>query len=265
MNQKVTCLHYRYLGDVTTLFNDHIIRFPFVSFCARVQTETMRSVYVHLPLVSLLLLLPITTNAQDSDSRPDPSTPPRESAEDRARDREFERLDTINRESRARALSRLSSTGTLVPDRIDPSGPDLDVVSRNSARQNMMALAAEVQALYDIGGTTTLSADLGEDIESRSETAADMARELLDFVNRGIAPLPADSVSLPEDRYQARSLELVTLYMDILEPTAELIFTDVLDLEKLDRVRSGLATIEALAEALPDSDFDVSLTHTPVP
>ena len=135
----------------------------------------MRFFRTCLVLGSVLSLYAIRADAQESDPQPSSpnsessrSTPRRESAEDRSRNREFERFDTIDRNLRARALSRLASTGTLIRDRIESRGPDLEIVRRIEARENLMVLAGGLQALYDLGATTEHDPEFWRQLESRT-------------------------------------------------------------------------------------------------
>jgi hypothetical protein len=142
-----------------------------------------------------------------------------------------------------------------VPERIDNKGPDLEMVQRNGARENLMVLARELQALYDLGGAPVTSAGMRNEIELRSEVAVDAARKLIDFINRGTDPPSTDPVRIARARYDEHVLHLATLYMSIVESISGLIDSDVLDIRKLDDVRSGLRTIEVLTGELPQSAF----------
>ena len=164
---------------------------------------------------------------------------------------------------RRRSFDQLAATGTLIPGRASARDQEPVIVGRNEAGSNMTALACQLQALYDIGGTSVLSATLTEEIESRSAALAEAVGFLLDFVNQATDPPVAEPVSIPEERYEDLVLRMVMLYLSLVDPLTESINGEVQDPEKLEQVRSGLSTMEALVAALPESEFSISLSRAP--
>ena len=164
---------------------------------------------------------------------------------------------------RRRSLDQLAATGTLIPGRAAERDRGREIYGRNQAGANMTALACQLQALYDIGGTSVLSAALTEEIESRSVALAEAVGFLLDFVNQATDPPVAEPVSIPEERYGELVLSIVNLYLSLVDPLTESINSEVQDPERLEQFRSGLATIEALVVALPESEFSVSQSRVP--
>ena len=76
-------------------------------------------------------------------------------------------------------------------------------------------------------------------------------------------PPVAEPVSIPEERYEDLVLRMVMLYLSLVDPLTESINGEVQDPEKLEQVRSGLSTMEALVAALPESEFSISLSRAP--
>jgi hypothetical protein len=223
----------------------------------------MRPLFSLLGLGSLLLLQPMTTYAQEADCVPaEPPPDVRELIDHQATP--TVRLGAGNRQS----LGQLAVTGTLIPGRAADRDQETPIYGRSEAGSNMMALACQLQALYDIGGASVPSAALTEEIESRSAALAQAVGFLLDFANQATEPPVAEPVSIPEERYGELVLRIVNLYLSLVDPLTESINlesinSDVQDLETLELVRSGLTTMEALVVALPDSEFTVSQSRAP--
>ena len=53
----------------------------------------------------------------------------------------------------------------------------------------------------------------------------------------------------------------MSLFRQLIDPTVRLIAGDILDLEMLNQVRSGFATMEALILTLPDSSGRQTVDH----
>ena len=83
----------------------------------------------------------------------------------------------------------------------------------------------------------------------------DAVSSLLGFVNQVRSSTEAEPFSNPEERYDARTLRLVNLYLGLVDPLTRFVNGDALNAEDLDQVQSGLTTIEALATSLPESEF----------
>jgi hypothetical protein len=147
-----------------------------------------------------------------------------------------------NANSRLGDISRLSTTGTLTSS------------NRNDAQEDMREMAGQLQALYDMGGEE-LSGDDLEEIEDRSEELADAVSNLLGLVNQVRRPTEAEPVSVPDEDFDRRSLRMVTLYVDLVDPLTEFVSGEQLDSDELDQLRSGLMMIEALTAALPESEL----------
>ncbi len=141
-------------------------------------------------------------------------------------------------------LARLATTGTLRGS------------NQNRARDSMVELAEQLQALYDIGGASEgPDDDVVEEIRDRSEDLAEAAGTLLEFVTQIRGGSEDDAPRVPDESYDRRTLRMVNAYLDMLEPLREFVNGEALEGEALDQLRSGLATIEALTLLLPETDF----------
>ena len=150
---------------------------------------------------------------------------------------------------RARALAEAN----LPPPRRAP------IYDRTDALEDLWALATELQGLYDLRSTGVLDSDARSEIESRSKRSIDDARIVIDFINGGgHAPLAAP-VLIPTESFQERVERLMTLFRQLIDPTVRLIAGDILDLEVLNQVRSGFATMEALILTLPESSLSATV------
>jgi hypothetical protein len=147
-----------------------------------------------------------------------------------------------NANSRRGDISRLSTTGTL-------SGSN-----RSDAQDDMREMAGQLQALYDMGGEELSGEDL-EEVESRAENLADAVGNLLDLVNQVSRPTETETVRVPDEDYDRRSLRMVTLYLDLVDPLTEFVGGEQLDSDELNQLRSGLMMIDALTAALPESEL----------
>ena len=133
------------------------------------------------------------------------------------------------------------------------------IYDRTDALEDLWALATELQGLYDLRSTGVLDSDARSEIESRSKRSIDDARIVIDFINGGgHAPLAAP-VLIPTESFQERVERLMTLFRQLIDPTVRLIAGDILDLEVLNQVRSGFATMEALILTLPESSLSATV------
>lgn len=196
----------------------------------------------------MVLSLAAPSDAQEAQRPPQPS-PRREEPAPRPAPRPPE----VNVVGRSNALARLSMTGKLYAEVPEPRGPDLESVWRSRAREDLMALANGLQQLYDLGDTRERGEEFRKRVESGTGGPTQAVRRVLEFFNRGTEPPEVAPIDLPDEGFDLRVLRLVETYVSVLDPTAELILGDVLDLETLDQVREGLSEIEALLLALPAS------------
>jgi hypothetical protein len=201
-------------------------------------------------LLGLLLCSPTTGTAQEP--APQPAAPASQPDPGRFRINPSNEVPT-NYEARRNALERLAITGTLVPERIENEGPDLEVVWRRQARNNLLALAAGVQGLYDLGGSDTRDDAFRKELENGIEATSEAARGVLEFINRGADVVDSEPAIVPDESLDERLLHLVNLYLNVMEPAAELINGDILDIGKLEQVRAGLTRINHITLALDDT------------
>jgi hypothetical protein len=203
----------------------------------------MRSINPQTALVVLLLIQPLTSYSRAGNLGPG-QTP-------------------IDPAARLGRLRTLASDGRLPGDRVEDLGPDAERILRSEAPDRMVELAEQLQALYDLGGSSVISAALVREIETRSEIAANAAYSLLAFVSLGMEQGPVDPVDLAEESYDEIALRIVNLYLGIANPLTEFINGSDLDSEVEDELRLGLETMEALLLALPESEFSISLRSAP--
>ncbi len=147
-------------------------------------------------------------------------------------------------DARSFDLARLATTGTLTGS------------NQDRARESMVDLAGNLQALYDIGGRSEEpDADVLEEIQDRSEDLEEAAATLLDFVNRIRISEEDGAPSIPDEAYDRRTLRMVNTYLDLVDALTEFVNGEALEGEALDQLRSGLMRIEALTLALPGAEF----------
>ena len=147
-------------------------------------------------------------------------------------------------DARSFDLARLATTGTLTGS------------NQDRARESMVDLAGNLQALYDIGSRSEEpDADVLEEIQDRSEDLGEAVATLLDFVHRIQTPEEDGAPSIPDEAYDRRTLRMVNTYLDLVDPLTEFVNGEALEDEALDQLRSGLMRIEALTLALPGAEF----------
>lgn len=147
-------------------------------------------------------------------------------------------------DARSFDLARLATTGTLTGS------------NQDRARESMVDLAGNLQALYDIGGRSEEpDADVLEEIQERSEDLGEAVATLLDFVNRIRAQEEDAAPSIPDEAYDRRTLRMVNTYLDLVDPLTEFANGESLEGEALDQIGAGLMRIEALTLALPGTEF----------
>lgn len=158
-----------------------------------------------------------------------------------------------DRVAREDALNWLVANGPVAPPLVAGRGSDLEVVRRDKARKDMIALAAAVQTLYDLKGVSGVDEDFRKQVERQSKDSAKLAKSLLKFVNRETKPPVIEAIPVRDDGFPDRVQRLAGLYRELMYPVAEFITVDVLDLGKLAEVRFGLMQLEALAESIPQA------------
>ena len=146
--------------------------------------------------------------------------------------------------ARNQDLARLATTGTLRGS------------NQNRARDSMVEMAEQLQALYDIGGATEeADDDVLEEIRERSEDLAEAIGTLLEFVTQIRGGSEDDAPRVTDESYDRRTLRMVNTYLDLVDPLREFVNGEALEGEALDELRSGLATIEAMTLLLPATEF----------
>ncbi len=148
-------------------------------------------------------------------------------------------------DARSFDLARLATSGTLTGS------------NQDRARESMVDLAGNLQALYDIGSRSEEpDADVLEEIQERSEDLGEAVATLLDFVHRIQTPEEdGGAPSIPDEAYDRRTLRMVNTYLDLVDPLTEFVNGEALEGEALDQLGSGLMRIEALTLALPGAEF----------
>lgn len=205
---------------------------------------------IGLCLVGIVLVCSVAARAQESDPQTPAPTPQRSRPEPEPRPTPPQRRENLA--ARRAALARLAMTGTLAPTRVEDTGPDLEVVRRNAAWEDLLELANGLQALYDLGAQTERDADFIREVDDGAEKSAGAVRRVLEFINRDADPPEREAIELGNETFDERVLRLASIYLSILEPIAGLIGGDTLNLNHLAQARSGLAEIEALTLSLPD-------------
>ena len=147
-------------------------------------------------------------------------------------------------DARSFDLARLATSETLTGS------------NQDRARESMVDLAGNLQALYDIGGRSEEpDADVLEEIQERSEELAEAVENLLELVNRIRSQEEDAALSIPDEAYDRRTLRMVNTYLDLVDPLREFANGEALEDEALDQIGAGLMTIEALTLALPGTEF----------
>ena len=147
-------------------------------------------------------------------------------------------------DTRSFDLARLATSETLTGS------------NQDRARESMVDLAGNLQALYDIGGRSEEpDADVLEEIQERSEELAEAVENLLELVNRIRSQEEDAALSIPDEAYDRRTLRMVNTYLDLVDPLREFANGEALEDEALDQIGAGLMTIEALTLALPGTEF----------